>query len=195
MVRSVKQKMESVRSRIKNLVDQKRGCYFCNWKCYDLISLHLPDLENWLTQAKKLSPAVFDRELLWIFGGTRVSENHNGFVHSIKDDNSDSEAESHMSFSSIKTQESNPAQKKRKLEVGLQSLPNLDDADDADVFLTDDTADSDADGLDSGLLEGGGTNDSSKPSCCNSRVHHEVATGVTEQHHRQHAMHIRLAVF
>ena len=121
-----------------------------------------------------------DRELLWIFGGMKLAEHPRGPIHSIEDHNLDSEAESCASFSSIMTQASDPAcpaQKKRKSKAALQLLPSEDDAD--DELLTDCTADSEADGLDSKLLEGDETNDASRPSCCNNRVHHEVATGVT----------------
>lgn len=170
MVRNIGKKLLSVKERLKNLSDAARGCYYCQGNCYQRVAPHLGNLEKWLVQAKKLKAPVFDKELVWIFGRSADAE-------AMGDSGSD---ESHESFVSEVTEISDTTSndgncnKKRKCSALKSGTPHCKRnmvSTDEESFVSEATADSDADGMALYMEDVQGNS-----SCSSSHARHEVST-------------------
>ena len=145
MVKDIAKKIEDVEAKIEQLSDAARGCCFCQGNCYQLIAPHLAGLRQWLTQSQRLDAAVMDNELTWIFGKSLGCQRGD----------SDSD-DSHDSFESVVTQDSNSnCNRKRKRTAQTSwvrhcktSRSERSSSPEGESFVTDSTADSDADGID-----------------------------------------------
>jgi hypothetical protein len=167
---SVPAKLASIKGKLKQLASLGKGCTYCQGNCYELIAPYLDSLRQWLEQSKDLHSTVLDRELLWIFGkkGKLAPDANNvNCTHNSAEDSSDSDSSSQDSFESVHTQGSDLPTKRKRIGNPLISSP-------ADVFLSDSTIDSDADGLE--LFAGG--HETAPASACSSHVHHESAKKV-----------------
>ena len=180
--RSAAKKIVEVRSRVSYLAKHSHDCYYCKGNCYKGIAPHLSQLHKWLLQAESLEAAALDRELLWIFGKSnaafygaggrkrrRVEEGSHSSSSGSSNSCSDSDPGSLQSFDSVSTQNSSPRARRKGNRLAASS--SCRNGNETDEFMSDETADSELDGLTIDNMQATGQ----LQSDCSNHVHHEAA--------------------